>query len=487
MATLYEILKAKAGSDWTNMAPPSNSPLNFTSSKGNLSSVFSGATRTLPNGGGSFSSPVPEAGLKPVGNMFSAPQKSSAPVFSQNKSVVNPAVNNVPAGGSAPVDTFNYNANSTQQPAAPASNIPAEWIKPDGTQYTADEVVQNRVNKLKQARGNGAITNYAADAITNPNQTVEEMNRSAYGMNNARNDMATGATDPYKVGSKSGIAYSPTELKAIEKAYAGVYDPALSDVFSKLEAKKKEDELAATREYDLQKTKEDRKFDLEKLAMEHNYRLKEAATKASSGVSSNGTQYVPGSDPVVDGWVERLNRTGEKIETAIPGVKNQALRDRVMLGLNTLKFSNPATSARLQSVNSITQLLANPELENISGAMDQYTGGMWGDAKKAKDMFDQQVAKLELESSQLLKGQGAVSDNERRILEKASTYLKRGQTDEDFRKGLVQMRGAFTTASGLETPVRITDPSTGESQVQNLSTHEIDDFIRQGAVVEYSE
>jgi len=463
MATLYEILKAKAGTDFSNIAPPAKSPLNF-SGQNNLSSVFSGATRALPYGAGEFSTPIPDAGLKPVGNMFTAPQETG-PIF---KGGAGPAGGKVAGGGNM------GGGNVGGGNVGGGTGVNPEFIKPDGTYYTAQEVVNNRVAKMKAGKSDVSV--YAGNAIADPNQSVEQMNKTAYGMNNARNDMATGATDPYKVGAKSGIAYSPSELKAIEKAYAGVYDPALTDVFSKLEAKKKEDELSATR-----------KYDLEKMAMEHNYRLQEAATKAGSGTSSNGSQYIPGEDAVVDGWVERLNRTGEKIETAIPGVKNQALRDRVMLGLNTLKFSNPATTGRLQSVNSITQLLANPELENISGAMDQFTGGMWGDARKAKDMFDQQVAKLELESSQLLKGQGAVSDNERRILEKASTYLKRGQSDEDFRNGLVQMRGAFMTASGLEAPVRITDPSTGESQVQNLSTHEIDDFIKQGAVVEYSE
>jgi hypothetical protein len=379
-----------------------------------------------------------------------------------------------PAPVATPKPIFKH-GTTAPAPATPQNQgVNPEFIKPDGTYYTAQEVVNNRVAKMKTGRPD--VPTYAGNAVANPNQTVEQMNQEAYGMNNARNDIATGTTDPYKVGSKSGIAYSPAELKAIEKAYAGIYDPALSDVFSKLDAKKQADELAATR-----------KYDLEKLAQEHQYRLQEATVKASSGTSSNGTQYVVGEDPTVDGWVERLNRTGEKIETAIPGVANQGLRNKVMLGLNASKFNNPATGERLQSVNAITQLLANPELENISGAMDQFTGGMWGDAKKAKDMYDQQVAKLELGASQLLKGQGSISDNERRILEKASTYLKRGQSDEDFRKGLVQMRGAFMTASGLEAPVKVTDPTTGESQVQQLSTHEIEDFIRDGAIVEYSE
>jgi hypothetical protein len=67
-------------------------------------------------------------------------------------------------------------------------------------------------------------------------------------MNNSRNDIATGTTDPYKVGAQSGIAYSPQELKAIESAYAGVYDPALNDVFARLKTREDENKRAQARE-----------------------------------------------------------------------------------------------------------------------------------------------------------------------------------------------------------------------------------------------
>ncbi len=92
--------------------------------------------------------------------------------------------------------------------------------------------------------------------MTNPNQTSADLTKRATDLNNARNDIATGTTDPYGVGNKSGIAYSPTELKAIENAYAGIYDPALNDVFSRLQEKKtleakqtsREDKIFATNE-----------------------------------------------------------------------------------------------------------------------------------------------------------------------------------------------------------------------------------------------
>lgn len=410
--------------------------------------MFAGNNYQLPYGGGTYNnSSVTPAPVVPPGP------------------VVKPAPASMPQKGTAPQGTT----------AAPTqSQVNPEFVKPDGTYYTAQEVVNNRVARMKTGKADVPV--YAGNAMENPNQSVEQMNKQAYGMNNARNDIATGTTDPYKTGSKSGIAYSPAELKAIEKAYAGIYDPALTDVFSKLDAKKKEDELAATR-----------KYDLEKLAQEHKYRLAEAAQKAGSGTSSNGTTYTAGQDPVVDGWVERLNRTGENIQTAIPGVANQGLRNKVMLGLNANKFKSAQTLGNLDSINTINDMLTNPELENISGTMDQYTGGIFGKAKTAKTQYDQIAGLLQLAKAGSVKGQGAISDYERKMLKEGAAAMDRGMSDEDFRKALVKVRGVYMTASGLEAPVRITDPTTGESQVQNLSTHEIEDFIRDGARIEYVE
>ena len=111
-------------------------------------------------------------------------------------------------------------------------------------------------NKVPTIKNIGEIPKYAGDAMTNPDATSAELQASANTMNNARNDMAVGATDPYKVGNKSGIAYSPTELAAIEKAYSGVYDPALNDVFARLKEKKDADEAKARREEQIFATNE---------------------------------------------------------------------------------------------------------------------------------------------------------------------------------------------------------------------------------------
>lgn len=84
--------------------------------------------------------------------------------------------------------------------------------------------------------------------MTKPDESASSLRNRARDLTNTRNDIATGTTDPYKVGAESGVAYSPRELAAIEKAYAGVYDPALNDVFERLKTKEDEQKRLQDRE-----------------------------------------------------------------------------------------------------------------------------------------------------------------------------------------------------------------------------------------------
>ena len=160
-------------------------------------------TETLPYGGGSFN-PAGESKITP------------APIFTGTENSKNSS------------DGLNYDKYKDPQTGKIMS--PVEYAN-----YLASKI----------PKGSGQISNYAGDAITNPNQSANELIGRATDLNNSRNDIATGTTDPYKVGSQSGIAYSPEQLKAIENAYAGIYDPALNDVFSRLKDKQAEDKQKA--------------------------------------------------------------------------------------------------------------------------------------------------------------------------------------------------------------------------------------------------
>jgi hypothetical protein len=167
-------------------------------------------TETLPYGGGTYN-PEGDSEIKPA-----------APVFA-----------GAPPAPAAPV--------------APANDLYEKYRDPKtGEIMSPEEYALSLGDKVP--KGTGQIPNYAGDALADPNKSSNELIKMAGNLNNARNDIATGEKDPYGVGNKSGIAYSPAELKAIEKAYAGVYDPALQDVFSRLRDKQAADKKVADME-----------------------------------------------------------------------------------------------------------------------------------------------------------------------------------------------------------------------------------------------
>lgn len=203
----------------------------------------------LPNNGGTFQSPAPIV----QGTENPMPQATwgnGAPVY-QNPAPVNPAsyVGKVNAPQTqAPI----FNQQSSVPPQQ-TLNIPKNYINPQtGGLYSADEIIANMVKSIPS----GGVSKYAGDAMMNPNESSQDLTARATNMNNARNDIAVGETDPYRVASKSGISYSGAELAAIEKAYAGIYDPALNDVFARLKTKEEEDKKKSDREMEIFRTNE---------------------------------------------------------------------------------------------------------------------------------------------------------------------------------------------------------------------------------------
>lgn len=420
---------------------------------------------------------------------------------------------------------FGSPANAAGTPAETAPSevpVPRQWMKADGTFKTPEEIAAEIGTTLKNASGTGDIGRISLNQFGADGKTAEQLATEARRIGNTRNDIAAGETDPYKVASDSGIAYTAAELAAIEKAYAGIYDPALDSALSKVEEKRTSDARAAEAKAEEDRIRLRSGLDLDaereraKLAAEADanapYTLGEGQVRydgkgnviakgpaktfapssgsgSGSGTGSgSGSGYVQGANPVVDGWVDRILKSGEDLSKAIPGVANTALRNQVMLGLNARKYESAQTAGTLNDVNTLNLLLENPGLDNISGFLGQ-TGvtSLFGKAKTAKTQFDQIAGTLQLAKAGQIKGQGAVSDYERSVLKQAAVIADRGQGDEDFRDALIKIRGAMMTASGLEAPVRITDPSTGRSEVQRLSSNEITDFIRDGALIEYVE
>jgi len=160
-----------------------------------LSGLFSNRKQNLPNDTGSYNSPVLT--------------QEKAPVVQDNTSL------------------FNNPDTSTQGPS----------YTPDHVKATTDAIY----NTLHGADLNRYVQN------ENPNADTGEIQKDMSSLVNAHNDLITGATDPYKWGSESGIPYTAAELSAIEKAGAGIYDPAIEDAkvrFTQAVANKKAQEAA---------------------------------------------------------------------------------------------------------------------------------------------------------------------------------------------------------------------------------------------------
>lgn len=206
--------------------------------------------RNLPNNGGTYSAPVvgapkpgewgsvdyvdPKIGIK---SLYGDNGMGADYAYPQDKPVVKPPVKSGSGGGKV--------FTGGQTPAPEVAPAPS----PDGLDYSKymnpatgkPFTPQEYADQLASRMGNGSVPNYAGDTLTDPNKSAAELTTIGRNLNNERNDIATGAKDPYNIGANSGIQYTPTQLSAVEKAYAGIFDPALNDVFTKLDEKIKDD------------------------------------------------------------------------------------------------------------------------------------------------------------------------------------------------------------------------------------------------------
>jgi len=89
-------------------------------------------------------------------------------------------------------------------------------------------------------------------------------------------------------------------LNAIKKAAAGVYDPALTTAFAKLEQKQKADALVETRKYEFDKMAQQHKYALEE-KMAPTYAALHADASAAEGDFANTVKLVAGMQGTVNG------------------------------------------------------------------------------------------------------------------------------------------------------------------------------------------
>lgn len=386
--------------DIYNALSPGSIPF---SSMAGAGSKFVPATRTLPNSTDTYQSPVIAPPTKAVvtKTVVPSPPPPQAPV------VATP-----PA-----VDYSKY-----KNPITGAIMSPQEYADFQARRVTG-----------------GSVPGYAGDSTMQGPQTREQLASTATDLNNQRNDIATGTTDPYKVGNQSGIAYSPAELAAIEKAYAGIYDPALKDVFAKLDKKDKEDAAALTLKNSLALEAQKHKNDLE---LKRTPTASESASAAA--LAAGGGTYVAGANPTVDAWAKRIFEGSTKI-TDIPA-SDKGMRNAVTVALQSYgnqPDGRPTTTEiglqTLDAAKRLKEMFDKGQGTSVVGTSRIFNAGLdlpGSDAANFKNLFETLIANRSLEGVKFLKGQGQVSDAERLLLKNAMSELNLNQGEAEFKKSL---------------------------------------------------
>jgi len=176
------------------------------------------------------------------------------------------------------------------------------------------------------------------------------------------------------------------------------------------------------------------------------------------GTGSGGSGYVAGENPIVDSWVN-LIKSGQSKITSVPANLKNAVAEALSVGGG--EQSETSTKA-----SSLVDELLSRETKGITGLLQQYTGGLAGQDAYTKNLYNQLKGLLSLEKRTLLKGSGAISDYEFKVLEQAASSLGRNLEDEDFRTVLAKLKVDLGGGGGQSsTPQATTNSGTTSSGV----------------------
>lgn len=186
-------------------------------------------------------------------------------------------------------------------------------------------------------------------------------------------------------------------------------------------------------------------FTLGKDQVRYDANGKQVATGPSTTDTTTSGTYTAGANPTVDAYIKGI-QNGTYKPSDVPD-KYQSL---VAQGLGK---SGPKTSEATQNVLSvIDSLLANPAVTQISGPIGQFTGGLLGgQGALAKNYYNQLQGMLSLANRQQLKGSGAISDFEFKVLSQAASSLGRNLSDADFVAELQKLKDKLSGNAPLPT------------------------------------
>lgn len=172
-------------------------------------------------------------------------------------------------------------------------------------------------------------------------------------------------------------------------------------------------------------------FSLSKDQARFEYNSKTGKYEQVGGRTSTGNV----DDSNVDSWVKGI-QSGVYKPSDVP----DELKNSVANKLNTAQ--KPQSEISKSTISVIDELLADPEaLNKIAGPIDQFIGGLTNpNAILAKNKYNQLKGLLSLENIKYLKGTGAISDAEQKLLANAASSLGRNLYGEQLISELVKLK-----------------------------------------------
>lgn len=148
--------------------------------------------------------------------------------------------------------------------------------------------------------------------------------------------------------------------------------------------------------------------------------------------------------------------------------------------------TSTADTANLQIVNDSTDILTSPAFNSTFGISNTIQRMIPStDAYYLAQKVNNFTSQLTLAARGQLKGQGQISDFEGKMLRDAQTALTLNLSPQQATREITKARGAIRTSSGLTARIKITDPTSGQSQYVEAGQEGINQAIADGLVVEY--
>ena len=189
-----------------------------------------------------------------------------------------------------------------------------------------------------------------------------------------------------------------------------------------------------------------------------------------------------------DGIYMLNKRDGTFKKVGVPEVTQESI-DKATEKSDAKKLAEGEITQNYGLVNELLNI-GDGTLNAIAGVpgLSAFTPGT--KTQLAQNKAKQLKAILSLENRQKLKGQGAVSDFEGKMIADAGSSLgindagRSSLGNEDFKKEVRKVRGAFGLAAGQPQKVRITSPD-GKTKEGSVTSEEANSAYLQGYLIEF--